>query len=155
MNMRKSGLHCRVHSERLLALDQRVCTQEASASNSGTNGRNSLPPNTEVCGRGYLTCAPSLSVTALVAKKAFTGPSASSDHSRLRCQKLMYLHEQLSVASKCRCHWWENEFPGQREFVFKLPSTIHLKAIWSQKLYNRMGKGPLKQNTGLPWWSSG
>ena len=96
--MRKSGLHCRVHSERLLALDQRVCTQEASASNSGTNGRNSLPPNTEVCGRGYLTCAPSLSVTALVAKKAFTGPSASSDHSRLRCQKLMYLHEQLSVA---------------------------------------------------------
>ena len=96
--MRKSGLHCRVHSERLLALDQRVCTQEASVSNSGTNGRNSLPPNTEVCGRGYLTCAPSLSVTALVAKKAFTGPSASSDHSRLRCQKLMYLHEQLSVA---------------------------------------------------------
>ena len=96
--MRKSGLHCRVHSEGLLALDQRVCTQEASASNSGTNGRNSLPPNTEVCGRGYLTCAPSLSVTALVAKKAFTGPSASSDHSRLRCQKLMYLHEQLSVA---------------------------------------------------------
>ena len=56
---------------------------------------------------------------------------------------------------KCHCHWWENEFPGQREFVFKLPSTIHLKAIWSQKLYNRMGKGPLKQNTGLPWWSSG
>ena len=49
----------------------------------------------------------------------------------------------------------ENEFPGQREFVFKLLSTIHLKAIWSQKLYNRMGKGPLKQNTGLPWWSSG
>ena len=96
--MRKSGLHCKVHSESLLALDQRVCTQDSSASNSGTNGRNAFPPNTEVCGRCYLTCAPSLSVTALVAKKAFTGPSASSDHSRLRCHKLMYLHEQLSVA---------------------------------------------------------
>ena len=96
--MRKSGLHCKVHSESPLALDQRVCTQDSSASNSGTNGRNAFPPNTEVCGRCYLTCAPSLSVTALVAKKAFTGPSASSDHSRLRCQKLMYLHEQLSVA---------------------------------------------------------
>ena len=96
--MRESGLHLKVHSESLLALDQRVCTQDSSALNSGTSGRNSLPPDTEVCGRGYLTCAPSLSVTAFVAKKAFTGPSASSDPSRLRCQKLMYLHEQLSVA---------------------------------------------------------